>query len=402
MAIVGQGAECDATENSTQDDARAMSAAGAGWAISRRQFLVGAGLTLATTSALSPLLKTAAASSSITALPDGFATGISDSFEELARHGGELALNSFDSLVAANAASIRFPIAWDRVEVEEGRFDWSYYETLHQALVFHGLKAHPVIIGCPERFGAAERKRSANGVYYPTGSRALNAYGAFAVETLKHFNRFGNQISAIEVWSEPNNPRGAHIPDPADFSRLLSTVALYVDCANADGAFGDASSSGMVVLSGGLYATPSDRTWERYLAGFQEQAFPYEVGLHSPASTAKGAATPNEYAQRSAEEIGAAVDRAAAQSGREIWVTATGATAQPPWGDDGQALALGSIASTLATRSQCRAMVVTGVRSGKAPKATPIETPVPMSRLLRSDGTATPALATLQTAWATP
>ena len=85
-----------------------------------------------------------------------------------------------------------------------------------------------------------------------------------------------------------------------------------------------------------------------------------------------------------------------------MWVTGTGASAQAPWGEEGQAVVLDSIARMLSERSHCRAMMVTGLRAGKDPKATAIETPLPMSRLLRSDGTPTPALEALQTAWATP
>jgi hypothetical protein len=158
----------------------------------------------------------------------------------------------------------------------------------------------------------------------------------------------------------------------------------------------------MTVLSGGLYLTDEDRSWERYLAGFQEQLFPYQLALHTPASSTRGVANGTEYAERNAESIGALVDRAVAQSGREVWVTGTGAVAQPPWGEQGQALALGSVAAALAERSACRAMMITGLRAGNSPDATAIETPLPMSGVLRSDGAPTPALATLQTAWAAP
>ena len=402
MSIARQDADGDVTDGSTGTLRQARSAAALDRAISRRTFLVGAGVTLATTSALGPWLKKAAASSSVAALPDGFTTGVSDAFEQLAQEGGELALHAFDELVAANAHSIRFPIEWDRVEPKQGGFDWSHYDALHRVLVFHGLKAHPVIVGCPEWVGSDQRKQAANGVYYPTGSRALNAWGEFAVETLRHFTGFGDQIEAIEVWSEPNNARGSHIADPAEFARMLSTVALFVDCANADRTFGEGVDREMTVLSGGLYATAADRSWEGYLAAFHEQPFPYQLALHVPASDTHGAIDGQDYAERSAEQIGGVVDRAAAQSGREVWVSGTGASAQAPWGEEGQALAMGSISSALAERSQCRAMMVTGLRAGESPDGTAIETPMPMSGLLHRDGTPTPALATLQTAWATP
>jgi hypothetical protein len=283
----------------------------------------------------------------------------------------------------------------------QGRFDWSYYDGLHQLLVFHGLRAHPVLMGCPEWVGIDQRREAGNGVYYPTGSRALNACGGFAVEALKHFTAFGDQVDAIEVWSEPNNPNGAFIGDPAEFARMLGTVALFVDCANADGVFGSSGDRTMAVLSGGLYAPPTDNSWQHYLAAFQEQPFPYQLGLHVPASSTPGSGDGDEYAGRVADEIGAVVDQAAAQSGREVWVTGTSAGAQPPWGEHGQALALGSIASALAERSHCRAMMVTGLTSTTKPQATAMET-LPRSGLLQADGAPTPAMVTLRTAWAAP
>ena len=401
MAIVRQDAG-RVTGESTGANEHARAAASIDWAISRRKFLVGAGVSLAATSTLGPWLRKAVASPSITPLPDGFTTGVSDAFEQLAQGGGALALNSFDALVAANAQSIRFPIDWGRIQSTQGAFDWSYYDAVYREIVFHGLTAHPVLVGCPEWVGINERKQSPNGLYYPTGSHALNAYGEFAVEALRHFSSFGDHGEAIEVWSEPNNPREGYIADPSDFSRMLSTVALFVDCANADGLFRRPGDRAATVLAGGLYATTNDRSWEKYLAGFQEQTFAYQLALHVPAPSARGVGTGEEYAERTAEEVGAVVDRATGQAGREVWVTGTGATAQPSWGEAGQALAMGSIASALAERSQCKAMMVTGLQSRTNPESTGIETPMPMSGLLRRDGTPTSALTTLQTAWATP
>lgn len=395
--------DVDATRPSPSASSQADSLDAVDWAISRRGFFMGAGVTLASASALGPWLKKAKATTNATALPAGFTTGVSDTFDRLARQGGEVALTSFDALVAANADSLRFPIDWARVQPQEGGFDWSSYDALYEVLVFHGLKAHPVIIGCPAWLGADQRKRAPNGVYYPTGGRALEAYGALAVETAQHFTCFGDHIDAIEVWSEPNNPRGSYIADPSDFSRMLASVAGSIERANANGDFSRAGEKTMTVLSGGLYAAPDDHRWEQYLAAFQDQAAPYQLGLHAPASTVKGGASaPANYALlRSAEEIGAVVDRAASRSDREIWVTGTGASAQPPWGERGQAFALASIAGALAKRSQCRAMMVTGTRAGTSPQASALETPLPMSSLLLADGKRTSALATLQTAWAT-
>ena len=259
--MVRQDAESAGIADAIRVGDRADAAGGVGLEVSRRKFLVGAGVALATTSVLGPWLKKAAATTSSASSLDGFNTGVSDAFDELAQNGGPLALNGFDALVAANAQSIRFPIDWARVQPAEGGFDWSSYDALYQVLVFHGLKAHPVLIGCPEWVGSGQRKRAANGVYYPTGARSLDAYGEFAIEASKHFSYFGGQIDAIEVWSEPNNPRGAHIADPSEYSRMLATVARSVDRANADGTLTRGDDRSMTVLSGGLYAAPGERSW---------------------------------------------------------------------------------------------------------------------------------------------
>jgi len=401
MAIVRQ----DAGRDQKPDPTRALGTTGSdgavGLGISRRRFLVGAGVTLAATSVLGPWLKSASASSSTMALPDGFTTGVSDVFDQLAQQGGEPTLRTFDELVVANASSIRFPVYWDLVQPHGEAFDWSHYDAVYREVVFHGLKAHPVIMGCPEWVGASQRKRASNGVCYPTGSSALNSFGEFAVETLKHFATFGDQVAAVEVWSEPNNPRGAHISDPSEFSRMLSTVALFVAAANGDGTFSGTGGREMTVLSGGLDASAAESNWSKYLAGFQDQSFPYELGLHVPASSPSSVKRAVEYAEHAAEEIGSVVDSAVSQSGREVWVTGTGASARAPWGEDGQAVALEAVASALAERPQCRAMMVTGLRAGSDPHSNAMETALPMSGILRRDGSPTPALATLQTAWAT-
>src|SRR3954463_16148111 len=114
MAIVRQDAEIYGIADSAGVREQARSEAqeqmgsldAADWAISRRSFLMGAGMTLATTSVLGSWLKEAVASTPAAALPAGFSTGVSDAFEELAHEGGELALHSFDALVAANANSL--------------------------------------------------------------------------------------------------------------------------------------------------------------------------------------------------------------------------------------------------------------------------------------------------------
>ena len=402
MAIVQRTADGSEDPGASNGVAQPHSASAARWGISRRRFLVGAGVTVASTSMLGPWLRRASATAATSALPEGFVTGVSDSFEEVAQTGGKVVLQTFDELVAANASSVRFPIHWDRVQPDQkSSFDWSPYDAVYQEAVFHGLKAHPVLVGCPQWVGPSQRKRATNGVYYPTGSAALNAFGEFAVETLRHFATFGDQIETVEVWSEPNNPRGAYIADASDFSRMLSTVALFVDCANGDGSFSGAGDRRMVVLSGGLYATSTDSTWANYLARFQEQAFPYQLGLHVPAPVEPKTSSAVNYAESAADQIGAVVDRAVKQSGREIWVTGTGASAAPPWGEEGQALALGSIANALAERSGCRAMMVTGLRSAQGSTASAIDASLPRSGLLRDNGSPRPALAALQTAWAT-
>src|SRR5687767_4293860 len=43
----------------------------------------------------------------------------------------------------------RWPLYWDRVETEEGEFNWRAYDALVQADLDHGLKTNVVLLGVP-------------------------------------------------------------------------------------------------------------------------------------------------------------------------------------------------------------------------------------------------------------
>lgn len=229
--------------------------------ISRRGFLIGTGLTFAAASHLGGWVDRAAAADDVSA---GLSTvGFADGFDELAAAAAPAGYRAFAAVAASGAGTVRFPLRWDAVHIEVGGFDWSAYDALHRQLVWHGLKALPVLIGAPSWL-RGETKRTRVGLRYPVGATALNEFGDFVTATLQHFTRLGDHIAGVEIWSEPNNPNGAYIPEPAEFSRMLATAAMFADAENRLGRL----QGRKVVVAGGLSLAETSAPWQTYLGGF--------------------------------------------------------------------------------------------------------------------------------------
>jgi hypothetical protein len=359
--------------------------------ISRRRFLVGVGSTVAAASvltALSPRARGAAGRG----VPAGFLTGVDDDFAPLAARHDRTTLTAFDAVGAMNAGVIRFPVRWDQVQKLEGQpFDWSSYEAVKQQLIFHGFKAVPVLIGCPAQFSErGEAAPTGLGLSYPTGGAALNSFGQFAVETVRYLSSYGDHVAAVEIWSRPNDPRGAHIADPVQFSRMLGTAANFIDSANGDGSLRQR----VPVVSGGLAIDGTDK-WRTYLDGFKHQQFPYVLGVQAYPD-ANVATSPAQAAAGAARSVVERAKTAQERAGVDVWVTKTAASVHDSLGEEGQALALSEISRGLGALDRCRAMIVSPLTaSGQAADASLPKA----SSLLRGDGSKRPAVTTLQSEW---
>jgi hypothetical protein len=322
----------------------------------------------------------------------GAALGFGDGLDELALGADGLAYRAFAAVAAANATAVRFPLRWDRVEIRPGTLDWSSYEPLHRQLVWHGLTALPVIVGAPSWLGAEQTKRSPGGLAYPVGNRGLNALGDFIVATIRYFTSIDDCIEAVEIWEEPNSRSGTGIANPAEFLRMVSTAAMHVGVENRMGAYVRPKTA----VAGGLAMGPGAKPWVDYLRGAHPDYFPHAVAVHSYPGPASSGESASAYADRASTQVSQAVEQVSDATDSEVWVTATGATSHGPWGEDGQAQALGSLTAALAGIGGCRGMVISPLLAGLSAQAGQD----PDASLLTAEGRPKPALAEVGAAWA--
>lgn len=263
------------------------------------------------------------------------------------------------------------------------------YEPLHRFAVWHGLKILPVVVGAPAWLRSEETAAAPNGLLYPVGSEALNCLGGFVVATIRQFNKVVDCIDAIEIWSEPNNPRTGFIADPRTFGRMVATAAMFAEAENVMGAYRRPKQ----IVSGGVVLGDGVEPWEPYLDSSHRELFPFIVGVHARGDSA-GARTAHEYAERITAQVGSAVAAVAEATSGEVWLTSTGATSAGPWGEAGQAAALASLSQHVAEVPECSAMVVTPLL-----EVDPVDAGEAGETLLQADGTAKPALAALTESW---
>lgn len=271
--------------------------------LTRRRLLQTAGATAATY----PLAKLLLADTArATAGAGANWRGVSGDCLALARN-PQAARTAFAAMSLGNVTTVRFPVRWDLIQLEEHSYDWSALDQLHRELLWYGANAVPVVVGCPN----AWLPRSSTGgssTPHPSGMKALTAMGKFVVQLRDYFSRFGGRVAGIEVWSEPSGPGDRYAASPTAFARMVEAVTNEFAIADAS-----SMSTKTPIIAGGLTVDPAGK-WRRYVDTLDAALPAVDLGLHFP--------TPGK-AERSdlMRYYLAPLDECARTPDRRVWVT---------------------------------------------------------------------------------
>ena len=159
----------------------------------------------------------------------------------------------------------RWPLYWDRVELQPGSYDWSAYDRLVAADIRNGLNINAILLGRPgfwQDGGSITNLFApvfANGTDNGNAETLINPDNAWAQfvhyavtryrpgGVLAQHNGFGagQGISAWEIWNEPDIPQFWTGGSEA-YARLLKTAAIVIKTVDPQA---------QVIFGGLLYAS---------------------------------------------------------------------------------------------------------------------------------------------------
>ncbi|MGH7876967.1 MAG: glycosyl hydrolase, partial [Candidatus Dormibacteraceae bacterium] len=133
--------------------------------------------------------------------PDGwFCPGsatCSNGADPIARINHEL-----DEAAILHVANVRLEIPWFLVEPQRGVYDWSRVDTIFSAAQARGVQIQPILVYTPAWAG---------------GYNAFPPAGDFQAFVAAFMARHGGQISAVEMWNEPDGGQSLASNDPASY-----------------------------------------------------------------------------------------------------------------------------------------------------------------------------------------
>jgi len=228
-----------------------------------------------------------------------------------------------DRMERGGVRSTRMTFKWSRVQpVEDGPYDWTFYDRLMARTASHGIDVLPIIIGSPDYAAPL-------GSQQPTSKEDKRRFETFVTALVARYGNNGSfwranpsrpavPVRAWQVWNEPNLrnfwlPR----PRPRSYVRFLDSTRDAIRRADPNAA---------IVLAG-MPETKRSLPMSEFLSrmyrvkGFKRLVD--AVAVHSYSPDAQGVVAVAEKQRR--------VMRKAGDSRTPIWITELG------WGSDGPA-----------------------------------------------------------------
>jgi polysaccharide biosynthesis protein PslG len=149
---------------------------------------------------------------------------------------------TLDTLQSIGVQNVRIFVPWAFVEPAQGTYDWSYVDEVVDAAAARNMGVLAEINATP-----AWASTSGN---FPPGSGTPNAtdFASFASAVA---TRYGNDISAYEIWNEPNSVQFSNPIDPVAYAKLLQAAYPAIKAANPNA----------TVIAGAVGATLSFGSW---------------------------------------------------------------------------------------------------------------------------------------------
>jgi hypothetical protein len=188
----------------------------------------------------------------------------------------------YQRALALGAGWNRWPLYWNRVEVEEGEFDWAAYDAVVMADLEHGLKTDVILLGMPEFYRDEntiihlQEAIFADGTDSPRADKRINPDNPWANFVYQAVQRYrpdgelakeqgwqdGRGVRVWEIWNEPDDPSfwNGGIPEYARMLKVAHVVAHNLD-------------PDTTVMFGGLLYSTGNNWLSQVLAIYQDDPF---------------------------------------------------------------------------------------------------------------------------------
>jgi hypothetical protein len=343
------------------------------------------------------LLATCAAALAGLAAPAAHAAVAADSVgiysEEHERSGGGDRVRLGEDQRDAGIGLLRQPFLWSRIETAPGVFDFSVYDDVVASAAFAGLHVLPVLLDAPPWRSTGPPVAPGEDMYPPAQA---DAFATLAGALVRRYGPGGSFWAANpdlpvvpfhswQVWNEPNTSQfWATGPDPAAYTRLLRAAAAAIRAADP----------GAEVVAAGLPESLGGTPVATYLDGMYDAGARGSfdtLAIHPYARDPEGALDILRGARAELDRHGDAQ--------KPIWATEFG------WASAGPASLVTTSEASQATRVRDTIVLMQRARSAlrlrgfvvfrwidKAPNAGQQDSWPLNTGLLRSDGSAKPAL----------
>ncbi|MCV7015270.1 beta-galactosidase [Mycolicibacterium madagascariense] len=180
---------------------------------------------------------------------------------------------TLDTLESLGVTSIRVFVPWALIEPAEGTYNWTYIDEVMAAAAARNMSVLAGVTSTPTW-------DAPSGTILGAGTPNPTDYAAFLTQVAE---RYGNEISAYEIWNEPNSVASYDPIDPATYTALLKAGYTAIKAVDPSASV-IAAGLGSVVSFGNLTLDPVTFVQEMLADGasgyFDALAFhPYETSL---------------------------------------------------------------------------------------------------------------------------
>lgn len=191
---------------------------------------------------------------------------------------------TLDTLQSLGVQNIRIFVPWGLVEPAQGSYDWSAIDAVVDAAAARNMGVMAEINGTPTWASTT------TGLFPGSGTPNASDFASFASTVA---TRYGADISAYEIWNEPNSAEFYDPIDPATYTALLKAAYPAIKAANPNAAV-VAGAVGSVISFGNVTMDPVTFVQDMFADGakgyFDALSFhPYQETLEF----SQGAAVPN-------------------------------------------------------------------------------------------------------------
>jgi hypothetical protein len=223
-----------------------------------------------------------------------------------------------DDLLSIGVTTIRVFVPWGLVEPLDNIYNWSSIDDIMSAAAARNMGVMAQVNATPIWGGA-------NGPGFPIGSGAPNV-GAFTDFMGVFANRYGETVSAYEIWNEPNYYQFFNPINPEAYTDLLKAVYPILKAVDPTATV-VAGAVGATQTFGGLTMSPVEFVQRMLAAGaadFFDALSVHPYGDQIPYSGSCPSCPSNVLTPRQqVEAIMAMLD------GKKVWITEYGLSTAP-------------------------------------------------------------------------